>query len=162
MKFCNSIEYLYLTVHVDNSWYYVKGEHIQFHNVIVFFFFLEADQHENLRQEVVRKRRGFDSVVKYTSVFDWRTVWTFCRNKLYGMTILAWKLFCRENQSFLFSGEAVEHFFLLLLGPPILLIPKAKTQALKTEHKSHYAVFSKLFLYCLYCLKGVQFGRRAR
>ena len=115
MKFCNSKEYLYLTVHVDNSWYYVKGEHIQFHNVIVFFFFLEADQHENLRQEVVRKRRGFDSVVKYTSVFDWRTVWTFCRNKLYGMTILAWKLFCRENQSFLFSGEAVEHFFLLYL-----------------------------------------------
>ena len=31
--------------------------------VIVLFFFAETDQHENVRQAVVRKRRGFNSVV---------------------------------------------------------------------------------------------------
>ena len=31
------------------------------------FFPAEADQHENVRQAVVCKRRGFDSVVRYTS-----------------------------------------------------------------------------------------------
>ena len=55
--------------------YNVKGEHIRFQNAIAFFFSLEADRHENVRQDVVCKRRGFDSVVRYTSsAFNWRTV----------------------------------------------------------------------------------------
>ena len=39
----NVLQLFYLTVHVDNSWSNVKGEHIQFHNAIDFFFSLEAD-----------------------------------------------------------------------------------------------------------------------
>ena len=94
----NVLQLFYLTVHVDNSWSNVKGEHIQFHNAIDFFFSLEADQHENVRQEVVCKRWGFNSVVRYTSsVFNWRTVWTFCRDVLWNnhprlKTVLPWKL----------------------------------------------------------------------
>ena len=53
----------------------VKGGHIQFHNAVAFFFSIEVDRHENVRQEVVCKRRGFNSVIRYTSsVFEWRTV----------------------------------------------------------------------------------------
>ena len=38
----------------------------------IFLFYVEADQHENVRQEVVCKRRGFTSVVELTSsLFDW-------------------------------------------------------------------------------------------
>ena len=38
----------------------------------IFLFYAEADQHENVRQEVVCKRRGFTSVVEHTSsLFDW-------------------------------------------------------------------------------------------
>ena len=37
-----------------------------------FLFYAEADQHENVRQAVVCKRRGFTSVVEHTSsLFNW-------------------------------------------------------------------------------------------
>ena len=39
----NVLQLYNLTVHVDNSWYNVKGEQIQFHNAIASFFSLEAD-----------------------------------------------------------------------------------------------------------------------
>ena len=35
--------------------------------IIISFFSAEADQHENVRQAVVCKRRGFTSVVEHTS-----------------------------------------------------------------------------------------------
>ena len=38
--------------------------------IIILFFFAEADQHDNVRQAVVCKRR----VVRYTStMYDWLT-----------------------------------------------------------------------------------------
>ena len=51
----------------------VKGEeHTQFSNYIDFFFTLETDRPENVRQVVVCERRRFDRLVRYTfSVFDW-------------------------------------------------------------------------------------------
>ena len=55
--------------------YNVKGEHTQFSNYIDFFFTLETDRHENVRQADVCERRGFVHLVRYkSSVFDWRTV----------------------------------------------------------------------------------------
>ena len=42
--------------------------------MIISFFSAEADQHDNVRQAVVCKRRGFNSVVRYKStVYDWLT-----------------------------------------------------------------------------------------
>ena len=39
--------------------------------IIVLFFSAETDQHDNVRRAVVCKRRGFNSVVRYTSaVYD--------------------------------------------------------------------------------------------
>ena len=39
--------------------------------IIVLFFSAETDQHDNVRRTVVCKRRGFNSVVRYTSaVYD--------------------------------------------------------------------------------------------
>ena len=32
--------------------------------IIILFFFAEADQHDNVRQAVVCKRRGFNSVAR--------------------------------------------------------------------------------------------------
>ena len=48
-------------------------ETIQLHIFPTFYFFYaEADQHENVRQAIVSKRRGFTSVVEHTlSLFDW-------------------------------------------------------------------------------------------
>ena len=43
--------------------------------IIKLLFSAEADQHDNVRQAVVCKRRGFNSVVRYTStVCDWLTL----------------------------------------------------------------------------------------
>ena len=42
----------------------VNVETIQFHIFPHFLFYAEADQHENVRQAVVCKRRGLNSVVK--------------------------------------------------------------------------------------------------
>ena len=43
--------------------------------IIKLLFSAEADQHENVRQAVVCKRRGFNGVVRYTStVYDWLTL----------------------------------------------------------------------------------------
>ena len=42
--------------------------------IIILFFSAEADQHDNVRQAVVCKRRGFNGVVRYTStMYDWLT-----------------------------------------------------------------------------------------
>ena len=42
--------------------------------ITILFFFAEADQHDNVRQAVVCKRRGFNGVVRYTStMYDWLT-----------------------------------------------------------------------------------------
>ena len=42
--------------------------------IIKLLFSAEADQHDNVRQAVVCKRRGFNGVVRYTStVHDWLT-----------------------------------------------------------------------------------------
>ena len=45
----------------------VNVETIQFHIFPHFLFYAEADQHENVRQAVVWKRRGLTSVVEHTS-----------------------------------------------------------------------------------------------
>ena len=43
--------------------------------IIISFFSVEADQHDNVRQAVVCKRRGFNSVVRSMSaVYDRLTV----------------------------------------------------------------------------------------
>ena len=56
----------------------------------MLFFSAEADQHDNVRQAVVCKRRGFNGVVRYTStVYDWLTFWTLCHNKFQGLIIFA-------------------------------------------------------------------------
>ena len=40
--------------------------------IIKLLFSAEADQHDNVRQAVVCKRRGFNGLVSYTStVYDW-------------------------------------------------------------------------------------------
>ena len=45
---------------------------VQFHMFSHFLFYAEADQHENVRQAVVWKRRGLTSVVGHTSsLFNW-------------------------------------------------------------------------------------------
>ena len=54
--------------------------------IIILFFSAEADQHDNVRQSVVCKRRGFNSVVRYAStVYDWLTFWTLCPHKSQGL-----------------------------------------------------------------------------
>ena len=42
--------------------------------IIKLLLSAEADQHDNVRQAVVCKRRGFNGLVSYTStVYDWLT-----------------------------------------------------------------------------------------
>ena len=54
--------------------------------IIILFFSAETDQHDNVRQSVVCKRRGFNSVVRYAStVYDWLTFWTLCPHKSQGL-----------------------------------------------------------------------------
>ena len=56
--------------------------------IIVLFFSAEADQHDNVRQAVVCKRRGSNCVVRYTStVYDWLTFCTYRLNKFQGLII---------------------------------------------------------------------------
>ena len=57
---------------------------------IKLLFSAEADQHDNVRQAVVCKRRGFNGVVSYTStVYDWLTFWTLLPYKFQGLIIFA-------------------------------------------------------------------------
>ena len=58
--------------------------------IITLFFSAEANWHENVRQAVVCKRRGFNSVVRYTStVYDWLTFWTLRPDKFQGFIIVS-------------------------------------------------------------------------
>ena len=58
--------------------------------IIILFFSAETDQHDNVRQSVVCKRRGFNSVVIYMStVYDWLTFWTLRPNKFQGFIIFS-------------------------------------------------------------------------
>lgn len=58
----------------------------------------EAGQHEYVRQAALCKRRGFDSVVRYTfRVYDWLTVWTVCRNKFQELIIFASQAYLIEE-----------------------------------------------------------------
>ena len=60
----------------------------------MLLFFADTDQHENVRQAVVWKRRGFNSVVKYMSaVYDWLTVWTLRHNKFLGLIVFSLSLY---------------------------------------------------------------------
>ena len=65
--------------------------------IIILFFSAEADQHDNVRQAVVCKRRGFNSVVRYTStVYDWMTVGTLRPDKFQGLIIVSLHAFLVE------------------------------------------------------------------
>ena len=58
--------------------------------IIKLLFSAEADQHDNVRQAVVCKRRGFNGVVRYTStVYDWLTFWTLLPHKFQELIIFA-------------------------------------------------------------------------
>ena len=58
--------------------------------IIILFFSAEANWHENVRQAIVCKRRGFNSVVRYTStVYDWLTFWTLRLDKFQGLIIVS-------------------------------------------------------------------------
>ena len=58
--------------------------------IIKLFFSAEADQHDNVRQAVVCKRRGFNGVVRYTStVYDWLAFWKLLSHKFQGLIIFA-------------------------------------------------------------------------
>ena len=58
--------------------------------IIKLLFSAEADQHDNVWQAVVCKRRGFNGVVRYTStVCDWLTFWTFLPHKFQELIIFA-------------------------------------------------------------------------
>ena len=58
--------------------------------IIILFFSAEADQHDNVRQAVVCKRRGFNGLVSYTStVYDWLTFWALLSHKFQGSIIFA-------------------------------------------------------------------------
>ena len=58
--------------------------------IIKLLFSAEADQHDNVRQAVVCKRRGLNGVVRYTStVYDWLTFWALLPYKFQGLIIFA-------------------------------------------------------------------------
>ena len=57
---------------------------------IVSNFSGKVDQHDKVRQAVLCKRQGLNSVVRYTSaVYDWLTVWILCHNKFHGLIIFS-------------------------------------------------------------------------
>ena len=66
--------------------------------IIKLLFSAEADQHDNVRQAVVCKRRGFNGVVRYTSTVydDWLTFWTFLPHKFQGLIIFALHAYLEE------------------------------------------------------------------
>ena len=58
--------------------------------IIILFFSAETDQHDNVRQSVVCKRRGFNGVVRYTStVYDLLIFWTLRLDKCQGLIIVS-------------------------------------------------------------------------
>ena len=57
---------------------------------IILFFSAEANWHENVRQAIVCKRRGFNGVVRYTStVYDLLIFWTLRLDKFQGLIIVS-------------------------------------------------------------------------
>ena len=58
--------------------------------ITILFCSAEDDQHDNVRQAVVCKRRGFNSAVRYTStVCDWLTFCTLRPNKFQRLIIFS-------------------------------------------------------------------------
>ena len=58
--------------------------------IIILFSSAEANRHENVRQAIVCKRRGFNGVVRYTStVYDLLTFYTLRPDKCQGLIIVS-------------------------------------------------------------------------
>ena len=63
----NVLQLLIFWAYFDYFSWRKRGNHPVSHFPHIFLFYAEADQHENVRQAVVCKRRGFTCVVGYTS-----------------------------------------------------------------------------------------------
>ena len=75
----NVLQLLIFWAYFDYFSWRKRGNHPVSHFPHIFLFYAEADQHEDVRQAVVCKRRGFISVVEHTSSLS---DWVLCHKRL--------------------------------------------------------------------------------